>query len=158
MEARRQPHREVAPGSEHVVRVEARHLEPLRVDEAEERARERDETAAAIRQVVDEHENLVGQAEEIISGTAAAAIASEGGEEAERQQLENQQQQAEDQALLQAYEDEAASVPVSRAATIAAAARYHSSGAREQSLSEEHILSLDSEDDMLAAMQSLLED
>ena len=73
-------------------------------------------------------------------------------------QMENQQQQAEDQALLQAYEDEAASVPVSRAATIAAAARYHSSGAREQSLSEEHILSLDSEDDMLAAMQSLLED
>ena len=72
-------------------------------------------------------------------------------------QMENQQQQAEDQALLQAYEDEAASVPVSRAATIAAAARYHSSGAREQSLSEEHILSLDSEDDMLAAMQSLLE-
>ena len=73
-------------------------------------------------------------------------------------QMESQQQQAEDQALLQAYEDEAASVPVSRAATIAAAARYHSSGAREQSLSEEHILSLDSEDDMLAAMQSLLED
>ena len=73
-------------------------------------------------------------------------------------QMEHQQQQAEDQALLQAYEDEAASVPVSRAATIAAAARYHSSGAREQSLSEEHILSLDSEDDMLAAMQSLLED
>ena len=73
-------------------------------------------------------------------------------------QMESQQQQAEDQALLQAYEDEAASAPVSRAATIAAAARYHSSGAREQSLSEEHILSLDSEDDMLAAMQSLLED